>query len=72
MKEAAEGNQEEDTAKDDKKKAKKKKGKDTPKSIQFGKGTRILFDFLLQLYQECQEDDQVFCQRLNFFENKEL
>lgn len=58
--------------KDDKKRQSKKKGKDAAKAIPFGKGTRILFNYLNCLLQECQEDSALFRKKLDFFQNKEL
>lgn len=52
--------------KDDEKAAKKKKA---PKEIQFGKGLRILFDYLQELNVECKGS---LLPRLDFFMNREL
>lgn len=61
MKEASKDNQIEESAQKDDKKGrgnKKKKGKEAAKNIAFGKGLRILFDYLNRVYsEECKSDD---------------
>lgn len=73
MKESAKAAAPDEAAqKDDKKRQSKKKGKEAPKAIQFGKGTRRLFDYLLDLYAESQQNQELFRKKLDFFQNKEL